>query len=151
VVSRFIRGGVVNGVIEVRIKWLSTVYGQNVLRNLKNQNHPRIKVSISEGGIRSTDLFKDRNQIGGNDVRTIGVGNSGSGCERSGRFTFVNAVDAIVFECCAARGIPGTGLDASDPDVVDEADEACRTLAPVGTGGSWVEDTARSVLCCSCS
>jgi hypothetical protein len=83
-------------------------------------------------------------------IRTIGVGISGSGCERSGRFTFVNIVDALrSFLACPAGGIPGTDPEDPGAEVVGAAREACRTWAPAGKGGSWAE-TASRVLCWSC-
>lgn len=122
--------------------------GQYVFSSLRNPS------CADQSQYSKSNVFfrhvEDRNQIGGNDIRTIGVGNSGSGCERSGRFIFVNAIDAISFEWCAASGIPGTGPDTLDLDVVGEADEACRTWAPACTGGSRAEDTTCRVLCCSC-
>lgn len=91
------------------------------------------------------------------ETRTMGVGDSGMGCERSGRDMFVNAVELIRYSGCASGGMPGTGLDASEPAVsipavleVVAAVDARRTLAAVGTGGSrWAEDTASRVLSCS--
>lgn len=50
--------------------------------------------------------------------RTIGVGASESGWERSGRLILVNADLDRLSSGCAARGIPGTGPDTS---AVDEA------------------------------
>ena len=54
-------------------------------------------------------------------TRTMGVGASETGWERSGRLIFVNADLDRLASGCAAGGIPGTGPDTSTPDAVEEA------------------------------
>lgn len=96
---------------------------------LNRKNLGRMAERVHSSELDETSEF-------GKTARTIGVGDSGSGCERSGRLTFVNAEEERSPLGCAASGIPGTGPDASDPEVVGAADEACRTWTPAGTVGS---------------
>ena len=117
----------VDRVVKIRVEWLAEVDGVS---------NRLIVSSIT----RKNPKKYTHQQSMANDIRTIGVGNSGSGWERSGSVTPVNAF-AMSLMRCAARGIPGTGLDGSDSDVGGEADEVCLTCAPTGTGGSC-EDTA---------